>query len=143
MAGVLSPLIAVGHHRSPLSLIRFALSRGNTATQGIWAILGCEMLIGHPISGISLDASASLLAAPEKVAFTLFAPKSYIRPHYYVLVRTWYWGGRGRPLLSPFVRFMHSGYRNRSSAENEFGESSASIVQACRGPVTDCACFRF
>jgi hypothetical protein len=61
MAGVLTGLIAVGHHQSPISLIRLALSGAITGTQGIWVILGCEMLIGEPISGISLDASASLL----------------------------------------------------------------------------------
>jgi hypothetical protein len=62
MAGVLTGLIAVGHHRSPISLIRLSLSRANTGTQGIWVILSCEMLIDQPISGISLDASASSLA---------------------------------------------------------------------------------
>jgi len=89
MAGVLTPLIAVGHHRSPLSLIRLALSRGNTGTQGIWAILGCEMLIGHPISGISLDASASLLAAPEML------PSRYLHQNRKFVRITMFWSGRG------------------------------------------------
>jgi hypothetical protein len=43
------------------------------------------------------ESSVRGAAAPENVAFTLFAAKSYIRPQDYVLVRTWYWGGRGRP----------------------------------------------
>jgi hypothetical protein len=61
MAGVLTGLIEVGHHWSPISDIRLALSRAINGTQGIWVILGGEMLIGQPFSGISLDASASLL----------------------------------------------------------------------------------
>jgi hypothetical protein len=70
MAGVLTGLIAVGHHRSPISLIRLSLSRANTGKQGIWVILWREMLIGQPISGISLDAIASSLADHARLSIT-------------------------------------------------------------------------
>jgi hypothetical protein len=70
MAGVLTGLIGVGHHWSPISLIRLALSRENTGTQGIWVILWREMLISQLISGISLNASASLLAGRARLSAT-------------------------------------------------------------------------
>ena len=62
MARVLTPLIAVGHHRSPIALIRLAISLGIQTRRYFGVILGCEMLIGRPIGGNSRDASASLLA---------------------------------------------------------------------------------
>jgi hypothetical protein len=67
MAGVLTRLIAVGHHRSLISLIRLALSL-EYKHAGIWVILGCEMLIGRLISGNSRDASVSLLAGHAGLA---------------------------------------------------------------------------
>jgi hypothetical protein len=47
------------------------------------------MLIGHPISGISLDASASLLAAPEML------PSRYLHQNRKFVRITMFWSGRG------------------------------------------------
>jgi hypothetical protein len=84
MAGVLTGPIAVGHHRSPISLIRLALSGAITGTQGIWVILGCEMLISEPISGISLDASASLLIGHARPS-TTSGPEQSLADEYTIL----------------------------------------------------------
>src|ERR1700729_3769045 len=66
MAGVLTRLIAVGHHRSPISLIRLALSLGVETRM----YLGDSMMWGADcrlISGNSRDASASLLAGRARL----------------------------------------------------------------------------
>ena len=52
------------------------------------------------------------------VAFTLFAPKSCIRPRHYVLVRTWYGGERDRPANSHLRRVVFHRSADQSASQS-------------------------